>query len=121
MKEKSKYILRNQKDFVRVYNRGKSKGSRYTVILYRKNNLGFTRIAFVSSKKVGNSVKRNRARRLMRESYRSFSDSLLSGYDIIFVARNTINECKEQDVHKSILKAVRSCGLIQDKTSGTEK
>ena len=114
MRDNSEYTLRNQKDFVKVYNKGKSRGSRYTVILYRKNNLGFSRTAFVSSKKVGNSVKRNRARRLMRESYRSFSESVNKGYDIIFVARNTINEASEKDVQKTMFKAVKSCGLIND-------
>ena len=35
---------------------------RYVVVFYRKNNLPYTRKAFLASKKVGNSVRRNRAR-----------------------------------------------------------
>ena len=112
MRNNSELTLRNQKDFVRVYNHGKSKGSRYVVVLYRKNNLGYTRTAFVSSKKVGNSVSRNRSRRLMRESYASFRGRVAVGYDIIFVARNTINDAKQNEVEKSMFGAVRSCGLI---------
>jgi len=40
-------ILRNQRDFVRVYNKGKSQGSKLVVVLYRKNNTGSNRVAFV--------------------------------------------------------------------------
>ena len=62
MRKSYKFTLRNQKNFSAVYNRGKSKGSKYVVVLYRKNNLDLTRIAYVASKKVGNSVQRNRSR-----------------------------------------------------------
>ncbi|MBR2674544.1 MAG: ribonuclease P protein component [Mogibacterium sp.] len=113
MRDHSELILRNQKDFSRVYNRGKSKGSRFVVVLYKRNNLDFTRTAFVSSKKVGNSVKRSRARRLMREAYRSFEKKVKPGYDIILVARNTITDCKEQDVERTLFKAMQSCELIR--------
>ena len=50
--------------------------------MYRSNNLGYTRTAFVSSKKVGNSVERNRSRRLMKESYYNVIDKIKKGYDI---------------------------------------
>lgn len=112
MRDRSELTLRKQRDFNRVYKRGSSRGSKYVVILYNKNRLGYTRTAFVASKKVGNSVMRNRARRLMRESYRSFADRVVKGYDIIFVARNTITDCSEAEVERCMKAAAASCELL---------
>ena len=112
MRDRSEYTLRRQRDFSRVYNKGKSRGSKFVVVLYKENRLGYTRTAFVASKKVGNSVKRNRARRLMRESYRSFADQVAAGYDIVYVARNTIAGQNEEEVEKSMKTAMRACGLF---------
>ncbi len=105
-------ILRNQKDFDRLYNKGKSSGSRYVVLLYLKNGLSCKRKAFLASKKVGNSVQRNRARRLMKESYRQIEGFLPDGYDLLFIARNTINDSKCADVKKSIEAAAKRAGLL---------
>jgi len=123
MREGSESTLRSQRDFTRVYNKGKSQGSRYVVILYRKNNLGYTRTAFVASKKVGNSVMRNRARRLMKEAYRNLKGSVASGYDVVFVARSTVTEAKEYEVEKVMRSALRYCGLTEGKkdTKSSEK
>ena len=60
-------IIRNQKYFNALYNKGKSSGSKFVVFIYRKNGLTYNRKAFLASKKVGNAVARNRARRLMKE------------------------------------------------------
>ncbi len=97
-----KNVLRNDYNFSKVYNKGKSQGSRYVVCFSLKNNLDYNRIGFLASKKVGNSVKRNRARRLMKESYRKIEKKVLTGYDYIFIARNTINDVKCIDVEKSM-------------------
>ena len=83
-------ILRRKEDFDLIYKKGRSVGERYIVLFYMKNGLSYNRIAFLASKKVGNSVKRNRAKRLMKESYRFLKDDIGNGYDIIFIARNTI-------------------------------
>lgn len=115
MRDNSELTLRKQSDFSRIYNKGKSRGSRYVVVLYRKNNLGYTRKAFVSSKKVGNSVERNRSRRLMRESYYSVSNYIKEGYDIVFVARNTINGAGQKEVERCIYGALKACGLLKNK------
>ena len=113
VKDNSELTLRKQKDFSRVYKKGKSKGSKYVVVLYRNNNLGYTRTAFVSSKKVGNSVQRNRSRRLMRESYYSVRNNIKEGYDIIFVARNNINDAGMKEVLHSMYGTLKGCGMFK--------
>ena len=112
MRDHSELTLRKQSDFSRVYKQGKSKGSRFAVILYRRNGLRFTRTAFVASKKVGNSVKRNRSRRLMRAAYRNLEPNIKSGYDIIFVARAAIIGCKEPEVERQLKKTLESAGIL---------
>lgn len=106
-------VLRNKKDFSALYNKGRSVGERYVVLFYRKNGKGFNRTAFLASKKVGKSVVRNRARRLMKESYRALEDRLPQGYDFIIIARNTICNRKCADVKKSIEAAMRKSGILK--------
>ncbi len=114
MRKSYKLTLRNQKNFVAVYNRGKSKGCRFAVVLYKKNGLPHSRFAYVASKKVGNSVQRNRARRLMREAYRTMNRRIAPGYDVIFVARNGIDQSKCDEVRKAIFGAIRAAGLFEE-------
>lgn len=118
MRDHSELTLRKQSDFARVYKQGKSKGSRFAVILYKRNGLKFTRTAFVASKKVGNSVERNRSRRLMRAAYKALEPNVKSGYDIIFVARAAIIGCREPEVEKQLKRALDSAGIL---TGSNEK
>lgn len=53
----------------------------------RKNELKENRIGISVSKKVGNSVVRHRITRLIRESYRLHEADLITGLDIVIVAR----------------------------------
>ena len=108
-----KEVLRRKDDFTAIYRRGRSIGERYIVFFYRKNDLSYNRTAFLASKKVGNSVVRNRARRLMKESYRQIFERLAVGYDIIFIARKTIVNLKCADVKKSIEAATRRSGILK--------
>ena len=105
-----KEVLTGSREFGAVYNKGKSVGDRYVVLFYKKNGLPYTRTGFLASKKVGNAVMRNRARRLMKESVR-LMDPLPAGYDIIFIARNTIEGKSCKEVQRSIASAVRRAGL----------
>lgn len=107
-----KEVLRKKEDFNRVYKKGKSVGDRFVVVFCLRNDLGYNRISFLASKKVGNSVKRNRARRLMRESMRHI-ENIKQGYDIIVIARNTINDRKCADVKKSLEAALRRLKIHQ--------
>ena len=105
-------VIRNDKDFSDLYRKGKSAGSKYVVVFYLKNGLDYSRKAFLASKKVGNSVARNRARRLMKEAYRKTEASVSPGYDILFIARNTIVDAKCDDVYRSIKGILKKAGLL---------
>lgn len=111
----NKTILRNKKDFSRIYSKGKSIGDRYIVLFFKRNNLDYYRKAFLASKKVGNSVKRNRARRLMKESVRLLEFDLSKGYDYIFIARNTIDGKSYSEVSRSIKSALKRSGTLNEK------
>lgn len=106
-----KEVLRDPRDFKAVYNKGKSKADRFVVVFYRPNGRDYTRTCFLASKKVGNAVERNRARRLMKESFRLMED-IKTGFDIIFIARNTIPGQKMDSVKKSMENAARKADLI---------
>lgn len=111
----NKTILRNKKDFLRIYSKGKSIGDRYIVLFFKRNNLDYYRKTFLASKKVGNSVKRNRARRLMKESVRLLEFDLPKGYDYIFIARNTIDGKSYSEVSRSIKSALKRSGTLNEK------
>ena len=102
-----RHVLKRQKDFDAVYNNGRSVASRHIVLFYARNRLGYSRISFLASKKVGNSVKRHRAARLMREAFRLSGQVIRPGYDLVIVARNTITDVGCDDVMQSLVAVLK--------------
>lgn len=54
----------------------------------------------------------------MKESHRELKQNLESGYDIIWIARNTICNLKCADVKKSMEAAVKKSGIKKRQTDG---
>ena len=106
-------VLRNKDDFERLRRKGKSCGSRHVALVCLKNDYSLNRKAFLASKKVGNSVVRHRAVRLMKEAFRQIEKERVipQGYDLLFIARNTIIDSKCADVKKSIETAIKRAEL----------
>ena len=73
--------LTENHEYKRVYARGKS-AVRPVLVLYclRNKKVKQARVGITASKKIGNAVKRNRARRLLRESIRALYPQLKPGY-----------------------------------------
>ena len=107
--------LKKYGDFQRVYKKGRSYANKYLIMYIRKQDTAGNRIGISVSKKVGNSVVRNRAKRLMKESYRNIEGSLPEGYDFIIIARNTICGKKCAEVEKSLNSAFRRTGVKKGK------
>jgi ribonuclease P protein component len=95
-------VLRKKKDFDRLYKKGAKVHGRYFVVMFAKNGRKYNRKAFLASKKVGKAVARNRARRLMKEAHRSLAPQLKTGYDILFIARNTMVGTRCPEIEKAM-------------------
>ena len=99
--------------FTRLYGKGKSSVSGSAVVYYRPNNLRKNRLGLTSTKKIGCAVKRNRARRVIREAYRLLEDKLKVGYDFIIVARTKATSVTMFAVKNDLEKAFKSAGLLK--------
>ncbi len=111
---KNTMSLKLNKDFKRLYLRGESFASGYTVLYALKNRAGNSRLGLTVSKSAGKAVVRNRLKRLMRESYRLLEDKVQPGFDIIIVARNRAVGKTQAQMQKDIEYAMRKLGLIEN-------
>ncbi len=79
------YRLKKEKDFNLVFNKGKRYYSNnLTLICIESNSL---KAGFVVSKKHGGSVKRNRIKRILRESFRSFMPNIAQNFFFVFIPK----------------------------------
>lgn len=108
----NKYRMKKSKEFRQVFTSGKSYSSRH-VVIYVFNNLT-PNYGFIASKKIGNAVKRNRAKRLIREAVRLNLTRIDQNYRIIFIARNSINGANYKEVEKSVLYLLKKAGVLQE-------
>lgn len=94
----SEYRLKDNRDFRRVFRRGKSFATRRLVLYYCDNRRPSVRVGFSISKKVGNAVVRNRVKRLLRAGFQSMLPLLSDkGIDIVVVCRK---DAAESDYHE---------------------
>ena len=104
--------LKNNRDFQRMYARGKSQAHPTLVTYIMKNRLGYNRLGITCSKKIGNAVKRNRAKRILRQAYRQAEIRLKRGYDVVLVARTRTTAAKSTDLYPVILRHAEKLGVL---------
>lgn len=79
--------ITKNREYQAVFQAGESVATRGLVLYRLPNGTEENRTGFVVSKKTGNAVVRNRVRRLLRETFRSYTNELAMGYDLVFIAR----------------------------------
>lgn len=106
--------LKENYEFRRLYQRGKSAAGGTMVVYCRKNKLGRNRLGLTASTKLGHAVVRNRCRRRLREVYRLNTPQLKQGYDIILVARGRTAKAPWKELNSTFLKLCRKLELLEE-------
>lgn len=104
--------IKENKIFTNLYKQGNSVVTKQIVLYYKKNGLQINRVGITAGKKVGISVKRNRAKRLIRESLRLLDPKIKKGYDFVIVCRFAINGCMRQNIDRTLWYALNKAELL---------
>ncbi|MED5579904.1 MAG: ribonuclease P protein component [Nitrospinota bacterium] len=94
--------IRSASDFSVAMKKGKKYETQLFSLYVSENSLNKIRLGLVVSKNVGNSVRRNRAKRLLREVFKKISLRLECGFEIVVVAKPEINECNFEDIKNEL-------------------
>ncbi len=105
--------LRRSADLQRLWQRGQAFRHPLATLMIRANDLDMSRFAFAAGRRVGGAVKRNRAKRLMREAVRRHLTEIESGWDCLLVARREIVSASHHDVEDAVGILMGSSGLLR--------
>jgi len=106
--------MKENRQFKKVYEKGKSFANHLLVMYFMKNNLTVTRLGITVNKKVGKAVVRNRVRRLIKESYRLQEQFIMEGYDIVFVSRARAKEATYKEIYGAMHSLLKKAGLLRE-------
>lgn len=110
---KNTVSLKENHLFRRLYSKGRSAVSPYLAIYARGNGRPGNRLGLTVSTKVGHAVVRNRVRRRLREIYRLNEDKLISGTDLVVVARVKAGRAPYHRLEESFLALCKKLGLLK--------
>jgi ribonuclease P protein component len=97
--------VEKNREFQLLFKKGYSYVTYGFVCYYLTNKRQNNRLGVVASKKVGNAVKRNRAKRVIREAFRLAQPKLRDlpvKYDFVFVARGKTPYIKSTQIYELI-------------------
>lgn len=108
-----KLRLKSNRDFRNTYDKGKSFANKYLVIFFRKNGLDNSRLGVAVTKKLGNSVVRNKVKRRIREAYRLNNHRIKEGFDIVILSRVSAKEVGYKEIESALLHLLKLAKLLK--------
>ena len=108
------YSLKRHKEFRYTYRVGRSFHSPLLTLVYAKSRNETVRIGFSVSKRVGNSVQRNRAKRRMRAAVSPTVDRLKGGCNLVFIAKPEVLDAPFTELVQQAEQLLRRCGAWEE-------
>ena len=106
--------LRQAKDFARLRREGHTYRHPFFIVSVATNGLSHNRYGFITAKKLGKAVTRNRVRRLLREAVRLLHPTLLPGYDVVIVARAHAIDQPFEELQRAAYSMFKKAAIVKD-------
>ncbi|MDD3006596.1 MAG: ribonuclease P protein component [Candidatus Pacebacteria bacterium] len=108
------FRIRKQKDFDHIFGKdGFFCSQDFLALKAIPNGLAYSRFGFIVSNKISKSaVKRNRIKRLLRETVRLRWENINPSFDVVLIARADVSEKSFEDVDKTVDSLLKKSGLL---------
>ena len=93
---KNENRLRKNKHFKYIYKHGKSVGNEFLCVVFVKTKFQPFKVGFCVTKKIGNSVVRNKVKRRLRESFCKLDVN--KHFNYIFIAKSGIENLSFEQI-----------------------
>ena len=110
---KRRYRLTDKGRFRQVRQAGRSYAHSLVVLCLLPNAAPHSRCGFTASRRIGNAVGRNRARRRLSEALRLVWDLIEPGCDMVWIARPGINEATFSALQTACVRLLRRAGALR--------
>lgn len=107
--------MKQNSQFVYSFKKGQSFKVKFLVLVLAKNRYKDSKIGIVVSKKLGNSVVRNRIKRLIRESVRQEIENIKPNLNLVFIARQGIENSNFKEINSLIKELLKKSNAIIEK------
>src|SRR3981081_4693891 len=109
--------LKQGRDFMRVRQHGQRLVTGCLIANWQRLPSGSpSRLGVITSGKIGGAVARNRARRLLRESFRLHQHGLAQPLDLVLIARQSIANKNFAEVENDFLTMLRKAKLWNERS-----
>ena len=109
--------LKKRWQFQRAYNRGRKVWlPSMTLFIYKRQKEESGRLwryGITATKRLGGAVQRNRAKRLLRESFRLNAARIRPGVDIVAVAGRRLLQMKRQEAERDLIRLLKRARIWQ--------
>lgn len=105
--------LKKNYEFNNTFKRGKYFSGEIIECFYMKHNKNINYFGIAISSKICKAVKRNRIKRVIRESYRMLEKNINTGNTFVFLWKRKVNveECNYKNVVEDMKKIFKKIGI----------
>ena len=109
---KRRFRLTRSTDIKRVRRSGKSYAHPLVVLYVEKSDVAETHVGVSAGLAVGNAVKRNRAKRLLRAAMNDLMPIINPGFSLLLIARSPLPAANVQQTRDALSSLLKRAGLL---------